>query len=366
MSPQNPQPEVKRSSAKGPRETGTVPSTAPFNVGLAFAIVLFGIALYLFARGGTLSAPWLSDVRSLLLVLSGGLVVLPLQQFLRISLSRRGHRPTFVLLGSTTILLTVVLLGTATFVSDRVLDLSLDPAAQLSPDETPAPFEISSVEGWGDSTGGRRGRSYLGDGTSGAEVAAFNSFVADDIPGVLSPSGSDDERNFVHVTMSTDVWGGWTDELHVEPGDLITVAVYVHNNADPSTNGQDFAGPGVSLGTKAMVRLPEPGSNRIVVRGWIVSDNAEADWITDSVTLVSDIPIQLEPAAIGAQRYTSTLDAGFLDNRAGIPNEIYTASGIPLEHEVDGLAVGFPGCWDYRTYLLLPLVVERWDSSTGN
>lgn len=358
------EPQVESSRLEELREGAELESKASFNMGLAIAIVVFGVALYLFANGEVLSAPSLSDLQSLLLVVSGGLVALPLQQFLRTRLSRRGHRPTVVLLTGAAVLLTVLLLGAATLVSNRVLSPSNDPAAQLSAEETPAPFQASSAEGWGDSSGGREARAYLGEGTSGTENASFNNFAADDIPGVLSPSGSDDERNFLHATMSTEVWDGWTDELHVEPGDFITVAVYVHNNADPSTNGVDFDGPGVSVGTRAIVRLPEPGSSRMVVRGWVVSDNAAVEWITDSVTLISDVPIRVEPAAIGAQRSTSTLDAVFLDNRAGVPDEIYTATGVPLEHEIEGEDVGFPGCWDYRTYLLLPLVVKNGDSST--
>lgn len=121
-------------------------------------------------------------------------------------------------------------------------------------------------------------------GTTGAPGPSFNRFSG--VPGV------GDERDFVHVKIH-GADGGFSNNLHVQPGDVILARIYIHNNADVSLNDGD--GPGVAR--EVHVRLgPAPlaiGAQSVELIGSIKSRNADPVEISDRAVVYSARPIDL-------------------------------------------------------------------------
>jgi hypothetical protein len=121
-------------------------------------------------------------------------------------------------------------------------------------------------------------------GTAGAPGPTFNRFS--DVPGV------GDERDFVHVKVHR-ADGGFSNNLHVQPGDVILARVYIHNNADVSLNDGD--GPGVAREVYVKLGLAPLATDAQSVEliGAIKSRNADPVEISDRAVVYSARPIEL-------------------------------------------------------------------------
>jgi len=91
-----------------------------------------------------------------------------------------------------------------------------------------------------------------------------------------------DERSFFDAKAAGNTSpNGWKDVLDVNPGDLVEVRIYIHNNADAV----------VARGTRLRVLLPHSRDTRIHVTASIEASNARPTTVSDTVTFRSNTEI---------------------------------------------------------------------------
>lgn len=178
---------------------------------------------------------------------------------------------------------------------------------------SPTP-QVGSDTGWFDASGHRKAIPYRDELTPWTDRASFNMLVG-------TPSYGD-ERAFFDARLATaTAAGSYGDPIRVQPGDRIVFRAYVHNCADPAVDG----GPsprGSMVGARLRATVPNGPRERTVAYAYLMADNAEPDWVADSVLILSDTPVRIVPVEGSARlfRDTSELsldDALFVDNSGG-------------------------------------------------
>ena len=184
---------------------------------------------------------------------------------------------------------------------------------------------------------------YTGASTQGTDHAAFNVFSGD-IPGVPSNAG---EQDFVTVAPSGTL--NWTNNLEICNGQF-DVAIYLHNGAETSHNGDNLDGPGVATGVRIKVTLPNGESMSHDVTGTITADNVAS--IVDKATVhCDDHAIALDYVEGSAQIFRQS-DGQF----DPLSDDIVGPNGTPVGSQSDNGVV--PGCWEYRVIVKLTVKVK--------
>ena len=157
----------------------------------------------------------------------------------------------------------------------------------------------------------------------------FNSFINTPTYG--------DERNLTSVSQVGS--GNWTDNVNAQPGDEVEVHVFVHNNANESTNA---SGLGISHNTKVEVFLPDGVGSGFDVGGYISADNATPHRVYDTANI---------------RAFNKDFSIKYVPGSAKIYNNGPWSSGIPLSDDViktGGTPIGYnalngelPGCFQF-------------------
>jgi uncharacterized repeat protein (TIGR01451 family) len=206
-----------------------------------------------------------------------------------------------------------------------------------------APIVASAASDWGPS---RPTYTYNGAGTAGADHVVFNSFTN-------NPNYGDERTFFDGKSVADTAAGGYLDTINVAPNDEYLLRVYVHNNADPSLNGQNLDGSGVATGTTVKVALPTGTDRSLRANATIHADNAGPKDVFDSVdfqtTGAAGFGLSYVPGS--AKIYTNATPAG-----RSVSDSI-VAGGAPIGYSAnDGR---MPGCFQYTALVTLKVKVNQ-------
>ncbi len=170
----------------------------------------------------------------------------------------------------------------------------------------------------------------------------FNSFIH-------TPSYGD-ERAFVDARRSDQTAAGSFKNVlpDVTQGSKeIVVRMYVHNNANQSTNA---SGLGVAKNTKVRVDLPSAESQTLRARGYISADNASPQLVEDTVDFVDSQKFKVEYVPGSATLYNN----GAFQGGKTLSDNIVT-SGAPIGD--DALDGKVPGCFEHEAVVQIKLKV---------
>lgn len=177
----------------------------------------------------------------------------------------------------------------------------------------------------------------------------FNSFIN-------TPSYGD-ERAFVDARKSDQTAAGsYKDQIvNVTQGsDEIVVRMYVHNNANQSTND---SGVGVARNTRVRVFVPSATDTSLRARGYISADNATPQLVEDTVDFTDSVPFGVEYKPGSAILYNN----GPFSDGVALNDSIVTDAGAPIGW--DALNGNLPGCFQYEAVVQVTLKVKSAESS---
>ncbi|HEY5138524.1 MAG TPA: hypothetical protein VIJ25_04310, partial [Methylococcales bacterium] len=186
----------------------------------------------------------------------------------------------------------------------------------------------------------RETKAYY-DGVPGFDHVTFNSFTG--VPGI------GDERNFFNGHYS-DAGSVYADPMpQVKQDDVLTLEVYVHNNADSSLN--DVADHrGIATNTKVRVAIPSTIAKAQQATAYISADNALPQTVYDTMdfSAANGGLFQLEYVPGSAH-----LHGNFLDTK--LSDSIVT-TGAPVG--TDALDGQLKGCYKQMVLVTLQVKVE--------
>lgn len=222
----------------------------------------------------------------------------------------------------------------------------------LSPLEgvAPAPGDADDRLGWGGQDGSREAMPYTERADVGSEIR-FNSFV--DVPSLEGVGG--DERAFVVLKTSRGdatthpppEVSSWDHRQRADPGELVWVRVYVHNNANPQADCSVLSGSTIATNTRLRMGAWSSATGRDhVIRAWITSDNAS--WVTAAAHLNTPVPARLEYVSGLA---TQWMAEPRLDDRDSDLQPLQPGGTLI------GDAGRLGGCWENRAWLIIPFRV---------
>jgi uncharacterized repeat protein (TIGR01451 family) len=169
----------------------------------------------------------------------------------------------------------------------------------------------------------------------------FNSFIN-------TPSYGD-ERSFVDARRSDQTAAGSYKNVltDVTKGSQeVVVRMYVHNNANTSTNA---SGKGIAKNTTVRLALPNVEGSALRAVGYISADNATPKVVEDTVDFTSTEKFSMSYKAGSAIIYNN----GPL-NGSKISDSVVT-TGAPIGY--DQLNGNLPGCFDYEAVIQVTLTV---------
>jgi uncharacterized repeat protein (TIGR01451 family) len=170
----------------------------------------------------------------------------------------------------------------------------------------------------------------------------FNSFIN-------TPSYGD-ERTFVDARRSDQTAAGSYKNVlpDVTKGSKeIVVRMYVHNNANSTTNA---SGLGIAKNTKVRLALPNVEGSALRTVGYISADNATPQVVEDTVDFTSTEKFTVNYKAGSAILYNN----GAFKNGTKVSDTIVT-TGAPIGY--DALNGNLPGCFDYEAVVQVTLTV---------
>lgn len=185
---------------------------------------------------------------------------------------------------------------------------------------------------------GRETKAYY-DGVPGFDHVTFNSFTG--VPGI------GDERQFFNGHYS-DAGSVYSDPMpQVKNGDVLTLQVYVHNNADESLNA---SGAGIARNTKVRVVLPEGIAKAQEATAYISADNAQPQTVYDTLDFgaANGGSFQMEYVPGSAH-----LKGNFTD--VSLPDSIVTTGAAIGTRGADG---NMEGCYKQMVYVTLQVKVK--------
>ena len=192
-------------------------------------------------------------------------------------------------------------------------------------------------------------KTYTGPESEAFQYPVFNSWVNTPYYG--------DERAFFDAATQTN--GQYQDKLAVNPGQEVTLRMYIHNGAAPGLNGTNFDGPGVARNTRLQVFLPTATSTQLRSFGYIVADNTNPGWVADSIDFNSSVPVSMEFVK-GSARLANRANP----NGVALPDTIVNNDtqfnvarpGAPVGYQnMDG---NFPGCFQYDAFVTLKVKIN--------
>lgn len=186
--------------------------------------------------------------------------------------------------------------------------------------------------------------------TGSTQGPVLNSFINTNVYG--------DERAFVDAKdSSVTTSGGFADQVPVTLGKEYTVRLYVHNNANPSINGNNVSGKGVAKNAKVKVKILPGMANGQGITGYIHADNgldkngAPLTDVYDTVDLrntSTQFSVQYVP---GSARIENAAHPSGI----ALSDTIVTDAGAPIGYsEMDG---NLPGCFEYSAYVTIHVKV---------
>jgi uncharacterized repeat protein (TIGR01451 family) len=187
---------------------------------------------------------------------------------------------------------------------------------------------------------GRETKVYT-DGVAGFDHVTFNSFT--NVPGI------GDERQFFNGRYS-DVGSVYSDPMpEVKDGDVLTLNVYVHNNADASLN--DVAdNPGVARNTKVRVALPTGIAKTQQATAYVSADNATPGTVYDTMDFgaANGGSFALEYVAGSAHVNGNYIDTALSDS-------VVTTGALVGTNALDGKV---KGCFKEMVYVTIKVKVK--------
>lgn len=174
-------------------------------------------------------------------------------------------------------------------------------------------------------------------GVAGFDHVTFNSFTG--VPNI------GDERNFVTGKIAGAPDGFYDPMNQVRDGNEILVRVYVHNNADTSTNA---SGKGVAKNTKVRAEVPTNLSQAQQIKGYVSADNAEPKQIYDTLDINANYPFQFDYVEGSATIKTNKMDRAVSD-------EIVNGGVLIGDDALDGQ---MPGCFEYVALVTFKVKIE--------
>lgn len=192
-------------------------------------------------------------------------------------------------------------------------------------------------------------KTYNGPDTPAFQHPVFNSWVNTPYYG--------DERAFADASTTTD--GQYKDMLAVEPGQEITMRMYVHNGAAPGLNGNNFDGPGVARNARMQIYLPTATSTQLRSFSYIIADNTNPGWVADSVDYNSSVPVSMEFVP-GSARLANRAHPGGValpDSIVNHNNQFdVNAPAAPIGYDkMDG---NYPGCFEYDSFVTIKVKIN--------
>lgn len=163
----------------------------------------------------------------------------------------------------------------------------------------------------------------------------FNSFINTPTYG--------DERNLTSIAPAGTA--AWKDSTNVEVGKEVDVRVFIHNNANESTNA---SGLGVAKNTKVELYLPEGVGSGFDIGGYISADNATPKRVYDTANVRSNnknFEIQYVPGS--AKIYNN----GPWKNGVALSDDVVKTGGTPIGY--NALNGDLPGCFQYSAVVIV-------------
>lgn len=170
----------------------------------------------------------------------------------------------------------------------------------------------------------------------------FNSFIN-------TPSYGD-ERAFVDARRSDQTSAGSFKNVltNVTGGSKeIVVRLYVHNNANQSTNA---SGLGVAKNTKVRVSVPTATAQALRARGYISADNASPKLVEDTVDFTAPSKFKVSYITGSARLY----DNDNFKNGVKLSDSIVGSGALIGSDKLDGK---FKGCFEYEAVIQVRLKV---------
>lgn len=193
-------------------------------------------------------------------------------------------------------------------------------------------------------------KTYQGPDTPAFTYPVFNSWV--------NTPNYGDERAFFDAATQTN--GQFKDMLAVEPGQEITLRMYIHNGAAPDLNGQNFDGPGVAKNARIQVYLPTATATQLRSFSYVIADNTNPVWVADSVDFNSALPVNLEYVPGSARLANNAHPQG-----VQLPDSVVQHDATFNPNRPDAAKIGyqnmdgvFPGCFQYAAFVTLKVKVN--------
>lgn len=174
------------------------------------------------------------------------------------------------------------------------------------------------------------------DGTTpceGADHVVFNSFTNNPVVG--------DERPFLAGSMNG---GNVQDRVLVKNGDVVTLRIYVHNNADPNKIGAEAA---KAKNVRVSVLVPNDTKADHNLTAYIKAANANPGTVTDTMSIAGDKAMSLEYVK-GSAKFDHKAD-GVNRRVDAVDDSIVTQNGASLGD--------INGCFQYSGYVTVQVKV---------
>lgn len=117
----------------------------------------------------------------------------------------------------------------------------------------------------------------------GANYVTFNSFTN-------APNYGDERAFFDGKDAHDTSANGYLDKISVSDGQLLTLRVYIHNNANPNAIGKAAA---VAHNTRLQVLLPKTVENSNFAAAAISAENANPGTVSDTVDFIGSQPFSV-------------------------------------------------------------------------
>jgi uncharacterized repeat protein (TIGR01451 family) len=173
----------------------------------------------------------------------------------------------------------------------------------------------------------------------------FNSFINTPVYG--------DERAFLDAKdASITQAGGFQDQVPVTPGNEYLVRMYVHNNANQSTNAD---GTGIARNTRVRIHMHEGLANGHGITGYISADNATPAQVWDTVDFRNESTAFAVEYVPGSARIQNSV----YPQGISLPDAIVSGQGVQIGH--DQMNGNMPGCFEYAAYVTIRVRVSAPD-----
>ncbi len=180
------------------------------------------------------------------------------------------------------------------------------------------------------------------------DAPRFNSYINTNVYG--------DERAFLDTKAcvvngpecySEGQSGGYLDKAAAEIGKEYIVRAYVHNIANPSTNGANQDGVGVAKNTRIRFEIPEGVGTGFTMQARISADNSIPAMVYDTADLDSTsqaFDLEYVPGS-------AFISNAAHPNGVQLSDDIVGANGAQIGY--DAMNGNFPGCFEFSAFVTI-------------